>query len=79
MALPYRGLLVWHVGRDGVVGDANQVLFVTGGEPYRISDPVVTGYAELIVTPEPSVLAEVAGVALDAVAAPAVPPTQPAR
>ena len=69
VALPCRGLLVWHVGRDAVVGDANQVLFVTDGEPYRISDPVATGYAELIVTPEPSVLAEVAGVAPDALAA----------
>jgi AraC-like DNA-binding protein len=69
VALPYRGLLVWHVGRDAVVGDANQVLFVAGGEPYRISDPVTTGCAELIVTPEPSVLAELAGVAHDAVAA----------
>ncbi len=33
VALPYRGLLVWHVGRDAVVGDANQVLFLAGGEP----------------------------------------------
>ena len=56
VALPYRGLLVWHVGRDAVVGDANQVLFVAGGESYGISDPVASGYAELIVTPEPSVL-----------------------
>jgi AraC-like DNA-binding protein len=69
VALPYRGLLVWHVGRDAVVGDANQVLFVAGGEPYRISDPVATGYAELIVTLEPSVLAELAGVRRDAVIA----------
>jgi AraC-like DNA-binding protein len=69
VALPYRGLLVWHVGHDAVVGDANQVLFVAGGERYRISDPVTTGFAELIVTPEPSVLAEIAGVAPDAVAA----------
>ncbi len=69
VALPYRGLMVWHVGHDAVVGDANQVLFVAGGEPYRISDPVATGYAELIVTPEPSVLAELSGVAYDALAA----------
>ena len=33
LCLPYRGMLVWHVGRDAVVGDANcQMLFVTGGE-----------------------------------------------
>jgi hypothetical protein len=42
VALPYQGLLVWHVGRDAVVGDANQVLFVAGGEPYRISDSLAT-------------------------------------
>jgi AraC-like DNA-binding protein len=61
LCLPYRGMLVWHVGRDAVVGDANQMLFVTGGEEYRISQPHPDGYAELIVTPELSVLAEIAG------------------
>ena len=40
VAFPYRGLFIWHVGHDDVVVDANQVLFVTGGEPYRLSDPV---------------------------------------
>jgi AraC family transcriptional regulator len=60
LCLPYRGMLVWHVGRDAVVGDANQMLFVTGGEKYRISQPHDEGYAELIVTPEVSVLAEIA-------------------
>jgi AraC-like DNA-binding protein len=61
LCLPYRGMLVWHVGRDAVVGDPNQMLFVTGGENYRISQPHPEGYAELIVTPELSVLAEIAG------------------
>jgi hypothetical protein len=60
LCLPYRGMLVWHVGRDIVVGDANQMLFVTGGEKYRISQPHPEGYGELIVTPELSVLAEIA-------------------
>ena len=60
LCLPYRGMLVWHVGRDAVVGDANQMLFVTGGEKYRISQPHPEGYRELIVTPELSVLAEIA-------------------
>lgn len=50
VALPYRGLFVWHVGSDEVVGDANQVLFVTGGERYRMSHPISGGYAELIIT-----------------------------
>ena len=58
VCLPYHGLFVWHVGRDDVVGDANQVVFVTGGEGYRISSPLPGGYAELIITPDPAVLAE---------------------
>lgn len=61
VALPYRGVFVWHVGNDEVVGDPDQVLFVTGGESYRMSQPVAGGYAELIVTPEISTLAEIAG------------------
>jgi AraC family transcriptional regulator len=60
VCFPYRGMFVWHVGRDDVVGDANQVLFVTGGEGYRISNPRSHGYAELIITPAPGVLAEMA-------------------
>jgi AraC family transcriptional regulator len=60
VCLPYRGLFVWHVGRDDVVADANQVLFVSGGESYRISQPLSRGYAELIVTPDHEVLAEIA-------------------
>jgi AraC-like DNA-binding protein len=60
ICLPYRGLGVWHVGRDDVVADANQVLFVSGGESYRMSGPVRGGYAELIVTPDLDVLSEIA-------------------
>jgi AraC-like DNA-binding protein len=60
VALPYRGLFVWHVGRDEVVGDANQALFVTGGESYRMSHPVAGGYGEVIVTPAPCVVSELA-------------------
>lgn len=59
VAFPYRGVFVWHVGGDEVIGDTNQVLFVTGGEAYRASDPRELGYAELIVTPAMSVLAEI--------------------
>jgi hypothetical protein len=51
VCLPYRGLFIWHVGDDDVVGDANQVLFVSGGEPYRVTEPTPDGYGELIVTP----------------------------
>lgn len=60
VALPYRGLFVWHVGHDEVVGDANQALFVTGGERYRMSQPVPGGYAELLLTPAEGILAELA-------------------
>jgi AraC-like DNA-binding protein len=59
--LPYRGLFVWNVGNDEVVGDANQVLFVTAGESYHLSQPVSSEYAELIFTPEQALLAELAG------------------
>ena len=58
LALPYRGVFVWHVGRDDVVGDPNQMLFVTGGEPFRVSGPRPGEYAELIVTPSFSVLSQ---------------------
>lgn len=60
VALPYRGFFVWHVGRDEVAGDANQALFVTGGEAYRLTRPLPCGYAELIVTPTASVIDELA-------------------
>jgi AraC-like DNA-binding protein len=56
--LPYRGLFIWHVGREDVVGDANQVVLVTGGEYYRLSNPLSAGYAELIITPDVDVLSQ---------------------
>jgi AraC-like DNA-binding protein len=59
VCLPYRGFFVWHVGGDDVVADANQVLFVSGGEAFHLSAPLSGGYAELIVTPDPEVLAEI--------------------
>lgn len=62
VCFPYRGLFVWHVGGDDVVGDANQVIFVRGGESYRMSQPADGGYAELIVTPDLEALSEIAHV-----------------
>jgi AraC-like DNA-binding protein len=59
LSFPYRGVFIWHVGRDEVVGDANQILFVTGGEAFRLSTPRSGGFSELIVTPKQSVLREV--------------------
>ena len=60
VCLPYRGLFVWHVGGDEVVADSNQVLFVSGGEAYHLTEPLSGGYAELIITPDPEILAEIA-------------------
>jgi AraC family transcriptional regulator len=58
VCLPTRGLFVWHVEGDEVVGDPNHALFVTAGERYRLSQPVGGGYAELIITPDVELLAE---------------------
>jgi hypothetical protein len=33
VCFPYRGFFVYHVGADDVVSDANQVVFVSSGEP----------------------------------------------
>jgi AraC family transcriptional regulator len=62
ICLPYHGAFVWHVGRDDVVADPNRVLFVRGDEEFGVSRPVRGGYAELIVTVRPDLLAELLGV-----------------
>ena len=61
LVLPYRGLFVWEVGRDAVVGDPNQALFVAPGEEFRMRHPLPGGYAELIVTPSEPLLEELTG------------------
>ena len=61
VCLPYRGVFVWHVGHDDVVGDANQVLFVAGGEAFYVRQPRRQPYSELVITPNPNVLAELMG------------------
>jgi AraC family transcriptional regulator len=60
VCLPYRGLFVWHVGGDEIVGDSNQVLFVAGGESFYLSQPRSSDYGELIITPDRELLEEVA-------------------
>ena len=60
VCLPYRGLFVWHVGGCDVVGDPNQVLFVSAGESYYLSQPLSSDYAELIITPDLELLSELA-------------------
>jgi len=61
LVLPYSGLFVWDVGRDSVVGDPNQALFVAPGEEFRMRHPIPGGYAELIVTPGQPLLEELTG------------------
>ncbi|HEY7290968.1 MAG TPA: AraC family transcriptional regulator [Vicinamibacterales bacterium] len=61
VCLPYSGLFVWHVGRDDVVADSNQVLFVAAGETFRLSAPRSADFAELIVTPSIECLTEITG------------------
>jgi AraC family transcriptional regulator len=58
IAFPYRGAFVWHVGLDWVVSDPNQVLFIKGGESFRIGNHPPDGFAEMIITPNQSRLRE---------------------
>lgn len=60
VCLPYQGLFVWNVEGDAVVGDANQVIFVRGGESSYLSQPVARNFAELIITPNLDLLTELA-------------------
>jgi len=61
VCLPYRGLFVWHVGGDDVAGDANQALFVSGGESFFLGNPVPGEFGELVITPNAGLLCELAG------------------
>jgi AraC family transcriptional regulator len=58
IAFPYRGAFVWQVGHDWVVSDPNQVLFIRGGESFRVGSEAPDGFAEVIITPNPSRLRE---------------------
>jgi AraC family transcriptional regulator len=60
IAFPYRGAFVWHVGQEAVVSDPNQVLFIRGGEPFRVAHCPPDGFAEVIITPDQGRLREVA-------------------
>jgi AraC-like DNA-binding protein len=59
ICFPYTGFFIWHVGSDDVVGDANQVVFVRGGETFRMSSSSTCGYGELVVTPDIEVLMDI--------------------
>jgi AraC family transcriptional regulator len=62
---PFRGVFVHHQASEGVVGDANQVLFFHAERPYRISHPVPGGDDCLSVGFAPQVLEEIAGSELE--------------
>jgi AraC family transcriptional regulator len=49
VVFPYRGVYVHHVGRAESVAEANQVIFINGNEPYRVSHPVDGGDSALSV------------------------------
>lgn len=58
VAFPLRGMFAWHVCGDVVVSDPTQVLYIRGGEPFRVSEPRPGGYVEAIVTPSYGLLAD---------------------
>ena len=53
ICFPYRGVFIWHVGGQEIVGDPNQILFVAPGEEFKVSQLHRDGCGELIVTPTP--------------------------
>jgi AraC family transcriptional regulator len=60
LVFPYRGVFVRHVGRDQAVAEANQVLFFSNGQSYRVSHPVPGGDASLGLVISDPVLRELA-------------------
>jgi AraC-like DNA-binding protein len=60
LVFPYRGVYVHHADRGDAVAEANQVVFINGGEGYRVSHPVEGGDASLSVRIDAAMLAELA-------------------
>ena len=60
LVFPYRGAYVHHVGRQQAVAEANQVIVINAGEPYRVSHPVQGGDAALSIGVSPAALLELA-------------------
>jgi AraC family transcriptional regulator len=58
VVLPYRGHFSFHVGREEIVGDPNQVVFLAPGDDYRTSSPLSSGHAELIIRPHGPMLTD---------------------
>lgn len=60
LVFPYRGVYVRHVGRSDAVAEANQVLFFSREEAYRVSHPVAGGDASLSLAVKEPLLQELA-------------------
>jgi AraC family transcriptional regulator len=60
LVLPYRGVYVHHVGRAESVAEANQVIFINEGEPYRVSHPIDGGDSTLSIGVSEATLLELA-------------------
>jgi len=60
LVLPYRGVYVHHVGRAESVAEANQVIFINEGEPYRFSHPIDGGDSTLSIGVSEATLLELA-------------------
>lgn len=60
LVFPYRGAFVRHLGREDVVGEANQVMFFNQDESYKISHPVDGGDACLSISTDEGLLRELA-------------------
>lgn len=58
LVFPYRGVYVHHIDREDVVCEANQVVILNKGEPYRLSHPVPGPHASLVVQVCPDMLQE---------------------
>ena len=60
LVFPYQGAYVHHVGRSETIAEANQVIFINEGEPYRVSHPVDGGDAALSIGVSEATLLELA-------------------
>ncbi len=60
LVFPYRGVYVHHVGRAEAVAEANQIVFINEGEPYRVSHPIAGGDSSLSIGVSAATLLELA-------------------
>src|SRR5215813_10759933 len=58
LVFPFRGVYLYHVGRNDAVAEANQVLFFNATESYRVSHPVEGGDACLSISVSEPILRE---------------------